>query len=118
MGEWVFEDWALLQLRYELFLLQSAFKVDVNDPDRPGIHEGHFGFYYQKYFRKYLNPKFFGVEGHTELVKETVTFEEEILTPKATCGPEDLAMFLKLGEENRRERQRRIDAGDETARLK
>jgi len=27
-------------------------------------------------------------------------------------------MFVKLTEEKRRERQRRIDAGDETARLK
>lgn len=27
-------------------------------------------------------------------------------------------MFVKLTEEHRRERQRRIDAGDETARLK
>merc|ERR1719221_506178 len=31
---------------------------------------------------------------------------------------EDLATFLKMTEEQRRERQRRIDAGDETARLK
>lgn len=31
---------------------------------------------------------------------------------------EDIAHFMKLTEENRRERQRRIDAGDETARLK
>jgi len=118
--EFEFEDWALLQLRYELFLLQAAFKKDVNDPDRPGVHESHFGFYYNKYFRKYPNPKVYGVEGHMELIKlakDTVAFEEEILAPKATCEPDDFAMFVKLAEENRRERQRRIDAGDETARL-
>jgi len=119
--DFVFEDWALLQLRYELFLLQAAFKKDVNDSDRPGIPETHFGFYFNKYYRKYPNPKLYGVEGHVELlklVKETVSFEEELLTAKATCEPDDFAMFVKLGEENRRERQRRIDAGDETARLK
>merc|ERR1712061_129511 len=92
--EFAFEDWALLQLRYELFLLQAAFRKDVNDPDRPGIHESHFGFYYNKYFRKHLNPKFFGVEGHVELiklVKDTVMLEEEILSPKASCEPDDFA---------------------------
>jgi len=116
-----FEDWALLQLRYEMFLLQAAFKKDVNDSDRPGIHESHFAFYFNRYYWKNPNAKAFGVDSHADLVKlvkETVAFEEEFLTAKATCEPDDFAMFVMLGEENRRERQWRIDAGDETARLK
>jgi len=119
--DFAFEDWALLQLRYELFLLQAAFKKDVNDADRPGIHETHFGFYYNRYYRKYPNSKGYGVEKDQELVKlvkDAVLFDDDILKPKATCEPDDFAMFVKLGEENRRERQRRIDAGDETSRLK
>merc|ERR1712061_55007 len=32
--------------------------------------------------------------------------------------PETFDVFVKLTEENRRERQRRIDAGDETAKIK
>ena len=34
---------------------------------RPGIHESHLGFYYNKYFRKPLNIKFFGVSTAVEL---------------------------------------------------
>merc|ERR1719433_360582 len=46
---------------------------------------------------------------------------DEAGRPCAAAGVGDLEnpdMFVKLTEENRRERQRRIDAGDETARLK
>jgi len=59
-AKWEFEDWALFQLRYELYLLQQAFAKDVNDPDRIGINESNFVFYYQKYFNKQINPKNFG----------------------------------------------------------
>jgi len=120
--DFAFEDWALLQLRYELFLLQKAFTHDVNDEDRLGIHEPHLQFYYHKYFKKQINYKAFGVENAQELVKlikDSVAWESEILsTPLKLDADEDASHFVKLAEESRRERQRRIDAGDETARLK
>jgi len=120
--DFALEDWALLQLRYELFLLQKAFKHDVNDEDRLGIHEPHLQFYYQRYFKKQLNIKAFGVENAQELaklIKDTAAWEAEVLsTPLSLDIEEDVSYFVKLAEENRRERQRRIDAGDETARLK
>jgi len=118
-----FEDWALLQLRQELFLLQIAFKKDVDDPDRLGVPEQHLAFYYNKYFRKQLTPKYFGVNTNMELtglIKDTVTWKDDVKV-LSTPLAEDMEapdMFVKLTEENRRERQRRIDAGDETARLK
>merc|ERR1712224_705168 len=36
------EDWALLNLRFEVHLLIHAFTHDVNDEDRPGIHVEYF----------------------------------------------------------------------------
>jgi len=118
-----FEDWALLQLRYELYLLQAAFKKDVDDPERLGIHETHFAFYYNKYFRKQLNPKYYGFATNmelTELVKDTVYIspQTQVLMSQLADDTNTVDIFVKLTEENRRERQRRIDAGDETAKLK
>merc|ERR1719215_283774 len=121
--DFAFEDWALLQLRYELYLLQVAFKKDVNDPERPGVHENHFAFYYNKYLRKTLTPKHFNVNTVAEipgLVKDTVSWDpdEKVLTTALEQDLESVTIFVKFAEESRRERQRRIDAGDETARLK
>jgi len=117
------EDWALLQLRFDLYFLQLAFKKDVDDPERIGIHETHLNFYYNKYCRKQLNPKHFGVATNTDvckLIKDTVAISEDtqVLTSPLQEDMESVDMLLKLTEESRRERQRRIDAGDETAKLK
>lgn len=45
------EDWILLSLRFELFVMARSFAKDAGDPERAGIHESHIGFYYNKYFR-------------------------------------------------------------------
>jgi len=117
------EDWALLALRYELFLLVHAFKKDVDDQDIPGVLEQHLAFYYNKYYNKQLNPKYFGVASNAELVelvKDTVTIpsESQVLSSELSDDADAVDIFVKLTEESRRERQRRIDAGDETAKLK
>jgi len=116
-----FEDWALLQLRYELFLLQAAYKKDVDDSDRPGITDAHLGFYYNRYYRKNFSPKSYGVDTNQDLaklVKDSIAWEADVLTSPLTCEPTDTSFFVKATETHRRERQRRVDAGDETARLK
>mmetsp|Transcript_38782 Transcript_38782/g.111988 ORF Transcript_38782/g.111988 Transcript_38782/m.111988 type:complete len:729 (-) Transcript_38782:48-2234(-) len=117
-----YEDWALLSARYELHLLLHAFKQDLNDPDRPSFGENHLAFYFSKYFKKAFNLKGYGVEKlseFVELIKETVSIGEKngFLKPEleADASPSD---FVKVTEEHRRERQRRIDAGDETAKVK
>jgi len=126
-GEPVFKDfgiadWALLQLRFELYLLQVAFRKDVDDPDRPGISEQYFAFYYQKYYKKQLLYMNYGCENLRDvckLVKDTAVWKEDILsTPITKAAEDEMTYFVKLSEEHRRERQRRLDAGDETARLK
>ncbi|CAE8731434.1 unnamed protein product, partial [Polarella glacialis] len=104
-----------------LYLLQDAFQKDVNDPDRAGIPENHLSFYYYKYFKKQLNPKLFNLSTNLELialVKDTVAIAADTQVLTAPAELDSLGTFVKQTEENRRERQRRIDAGDETARLK
>jgi len=118
----VYEDWTLLSLRYELHLLVYAFKHDVSDPDRPGFHESHLSFYYNKYFKKAFNVKYFGVESFEELcglVKDSVALNPSTKFVEAVM-PESAPFdkFVRYTEDHRRERQRCIDAGDETALLK
>eukprot|EP00746_Dinoflagellata_sp_MGD_P165570 gnl/MRDRNA2_/MRDRNA2_94917_c0_seq1.p1 gnl/MRDRNA2_/MRDRNA2_94917_c0~~gnl/MRDRNA2_/MRDRNA2_94917_c0_seq1.p1 ORF type:complete len:837 (-),score=250.36 gnl/MRDRNA2_/MRDRNA2_94917_c0_seq1:64-2574(-) len=117
-----FEDWALLSIRFELYALVKSFAKDLNDPDIPGITEQHFGYYYQKYYKKQLSLKGYGCEGLKELaalVKDALSINDANKVLETTFGDDvEFAQFVKLTEENRRERERRVDAGDETARLK
>lgn len=121
-ASYTYEDWALLSARYELHLLLHSFQKDLNDSDRPSFAENHLVFYYNKYYRKAFNVKHFGVEklaDFVELIKETISISDKngFLKPEL---PDDAspADFVKVTEDHRRERQRRIDAGDETAQLK
>lgn len=119
-----FEDWTLASLRFELHNLVQGFKKDVNDPERPGVTEPHASFYYQKYFKKQMNMKIFGVSSLAELVvlvKDVVSLDETSSALESKLDDDadtPLDHYLKLTEQARRERQRRIDAGDETARIK
>jgi hypothetical protein len=117
-----YEDWTLLSLRMEFHCLLHAWKKDLNDPERPSFKENHFPFYYSKYFKKQFDLKLYGyekLESFMDLVKEAATIN-------ATSGlfeaqlEEDLPFddFLKFTEEHRRDRQRRLDAGDESAEIK
>jgi len=119
-SQFTFEDWALLSLRLELSLMAHAFKKDAGDPDRVGIHESHLPFYYNKYFAKSFNVRYYGVEGNTDLiklVKDSVSVKESGVL--ATELAEDFAFdtLVRRAEEDRRSRQHRLNAGDETARL-
>merc|ERR1719148_159620 len=74
-SNFAFEDWALLSLRFELHLLVHSFRHDANDAERMGIHPEHLPFYYNKYYKKGLNPKNYGVESVDDLIdmiKDTV----------------------------------------------
>jgi len=117
-----FEDWTMMQLRYELHILVHAFRRDVNDPDRVGIHVDHFLFYYNKYFKKQLNAKYYGadtVKELMELVRDTVVIaRNQVVESQLPDDLESFNIFVMLTEEARRDRVRRIDLGDEDARLK
>jgi len=116
-----FEDWALLSLRFELHLLCHAFKRDCNDPERVGFPAEHLQFYFNRYYKKTLNPKQYGVEKVEELVKtvgDTTLIVNRVIESQLSADLEANSIFLMLTEEARRERQERLDAGDESARLK
>ena len=116
------EDWALLNLRFELHILAHAFRRDVKDPERVGIHLDHLVYYYNKYFHKQLAAANYGVENYEDLVvfvKDTVTFNsQKVLTAHVSDELDNFDVFLKLTEEGRRERLIQADLGDESAVLK
>ncbi|CAK9085427.1 Heterogeneous nuclear ribonucleoprotein U (hnRNP U) (Scaffold-attachment factor A) (SAF-A) [Durusdinium trenchii] len=118
--KFAYEDWTLLSTRYELHLLLHSSKKDLNDPDRPSFGEKHLGFYYTKYFKKAWNFSQFGLEKFEDLmdvIRDSVSIDQQFLKAEK---PEDTPLedFVKFTEEHRRERERRVDAGDETAKLK
>jgi len=117
-----FEDWALLSIRFELYALAKSFSRDLNDPDIPGVTETHLGFYYNKYFKKQFNLKGYNcneLKDLVALVKDAISINGTTQVLDSSLGDDTaFAEFVKLAEENRRERERRVDAGDETAKLK
>ncbi|CAE8633150.1 unnamed protein product [Polarella glacialis] len=121
-AEFLYEDWILLSTRYELHLLLHSFKKDLNDTDRPSFGEKHLAFYYNKYFKKNWNLQQFGTktfEDFIELIKDSTSLDAAKTFLKAEQVEDTpIESFLKLTEDHRRDRQRRVDAGDETAQLK
>mmetsp|Transcript_31905 Transcript_31905/g.94860 ORF Transcript_31905/g.94860 Transcript_31905/m.94860 type:complete len:882 (-) Transcript_31905:62-2707(-) len=116
-----FEDWALLSLRFELHMLVHAFKHDCGDAERTGFNTEHLAFYYNKYYKKGMNPKNYGVdtvENVLAMIKDTTVVCGKVIESQVTDDLETNEVFVKLTEEARRERQRRIDSGDESAQLK
>jgi len=116
------EDWAMMALRFELHLLAHSFRRDVEDPERLGIHEDHLGFYYQRYFKKHLNPKDYGVDALWEVVdlaNDCVFFTpQKVLESQLAGETETFAAFVKVTEEARRYRTLRLALGEEGAELK
>jgi len=115
-------DWTIMGLRFELNLLVHAFRKDIDDPERLGIHIDHLGFYYSKYFRKDFWPATYGCDneqGVLDLVKDIIYLtDKQVLASQLDGEMESYQILLKLTEEARRERSLRIDLGDATARLK
>lgn len=120
-ANFVFEDWTLLSTHVELHLLLHAFRKDLNDPERLSFHESHLAFYYSRYYRKPFELKYFGVEtlvDFVEMVSETMKVRDDGMLEAILGEDAPLDGFLRHTEAYRRERQHRIDAGDESARLK
>mmetsp|Transcript_61094 Transcript_61094/g.170901 ORF Transcript_61094/g.170901 Transcript_61094/m.170901 type:complete len:921 (+) Transcript_61094:98-2860(+) len=121
--DFAFEDWALLSIRFELFLLAHAFKKDVDDPERPAMPMKHLEVYYPKYFKKSFTAANFACKSAKELIEELLgsdcvkVGEKDVLEPSLPDGTE-VAEFVNLTEEARLDRERRADAGDESATLK
>eukprot|EP00927_Polykrikos_kofoidii_P083183 TRINITY_DN8467_c0_g1_i1.p1 TRINITY_DN8467_c0_g1~~TRINITY_DN8467_c0_g1_i1.p1 ORF type:complete len:916 (+),score=225.84 TRINITY_DN8467_c0_g1_i1:51-2798(+) len=115
------EDWGLASIMFEIHLLLHSFKKDLNDSERPSFPESHLGHYYNRYFNKPFTPATFGFEKTAELLqilKAVVTMKENNLLAAELTDDTPPENFVKLAEDHRRDRQRRVDAGDEHARLK
>ena len=52
----------MLTLRFELHLLSHAFRKDANDADRVLVPLDHLPFYYNRYYKKALSTKSFGLD--------------------------------------------------------
>jgi len=118
---WTEEDWMLVDLRVELHLLCHAFRMDVDDEERTRFSGENLNHYY----RLYNGPKSFyvatygakTVEEVFEPVTDTITLEEDMVTPKLEQDTE-FDVMMELTESARQERTDRIGAGDEGAKLK
>jgi len=120
-SNFTYEDWVLLTLRAEMHLMLHAFRMTLNDPDRPTFHEMHLSYYYPKYFRKNFALKNYGAESVSDfckMIEDVAVVQDSGMIEAVTKEDTDFNNFMKNTEECRRERQRRVDAGDETAKLK
>jgi len=116
-----YEDWCLLSLRYELHMLVHAFRRDMDDTERATFHESHLTFYFSRYYKKTLDLKTYNVGSNKELVdmiKDTMVVGADGMLEGQHGEDAPADSFVKLAEEHRRDRQRRLDAGDESAELK
>lgn len=122
-SDFEFEDWELLSLRFEFHLLLHVFLRDAKDADCKGIAAEQLASDYKKYFKKDLLPKTYGVKSVTdiiELVEDTAITGAQSKVVEPTVAGDLLTneIFVMLTEESRQDRKRRIDAGDESRRLK
>jgi len=120
------EDWSLLSWRYQLHLLLHSFAEDAGAKDvhLAGIPVDHVPMYFNTYFNsRKFSPKFLGcagleqvVELMDDLIKIETSGKQRFLSPLLDKETEVIA-FVKKVEECREDRVRRMEAGDESARL-
>jgi hypothetical protein len=118
---WGIEDWILLTMRVELHLLIRAFKADVTDkdPERKGITPKNLAHYYELFMGKAFDPQAFGqttLEKLLEYASDVVQVSGGVLTLKSKEGL-PLTAFIKETEKRRRERESKLLAGDDSAKL-
>jgi len=121
-----FEDWLLLQWRLDLHFLAHAFAMDVGDADRPGIPEEQLAHYYQIYTKVKCDPSKLACDNLQKVLRllklPGLELADKGGKSKILCSGLDKDTSLKdfiIGVESyRRDRNRRIDAGDESAQLR
>lgn len=116
-----YEDWLLLTARAEMHLLAHSYRKALDDPEREAILEKDLAFYYERHFQKPLRLGAFEctkLEDLIALIKDTASIDAQGRLIPACDEDTSLDQLLRQTEDRRRERQLRIDAGDEAARLK
>ena len=121
-SKFCFEDWSLLDLYYELYLLLYAVSEGEGILGRPSLPLAHLERHYYACFDKPPGINDYGFKEFGELVgiiKHTVDFcsAGQCLTPLlgALTTP---GHFVKLQENYHRIRMSRVDRGDEAAVLR
>ncbi|CAE6920097.1 Hnrnpu [Symbiodinium sp. CCMP2592] len=121
-SKFTWEDWMMLELRFQLHVLVHGYKHCMNDPGRVSFHESHTQFYFETFWGRELSLRNYGVESIAELlrmVRDTI----EVLPNNSVLDPQlsddtPLENFVRLTEDYRRDRLRKLDAGDQTAALR
>jgi len=119
-----YEDWVVLSWRYELHLLSHAFPIDAADSDRLGVPEEHMEHYWRIYYHHHFEPRKLGaanLRDALKVLKEPIQLKETSSGSRilvSTCDRESsIDAFVVSVEAYRRDRCRRIEAGDESAAL-
>eukprot|EP00397_Hematodinium_sp_SG-2012_P006978 GEMP01007017.1.p1 GENE.GEMP01007017.1~~GEMP01007017.1.p1 ORF type:complete len:736 (+),score=167.67 GEMP01007017.1:188-2395(+) len=112
-------DWSLFDLRFDLVLMMQAF---VTETKRQGFHSKNLDHYYSLYFKRSLKLSAYGCADLQEMIETLVpdlllTGSLLHLSPDSE-QPVTSHHLLRLVEVERRDRRYRVDAGDETAKLK
>eukprot|EP00929_Paragymnodinium_shiwhaense_P022313 TRINITY_DN14289_c0_g1_i1.p1 TRINITY_DN14289_c0_g1~~TRINITY_DN14289_c0_g1_i1.p1 ORF type:complete len:762 (-),score=184.90 TRINITY_DN14289_c0_g1_i1:97-2382(-) len=126
-GQYTYTDWCVLDLNLRLHLMATAFAKDVNDSDRPGIPQDHVSHYWGVYYDRPLQPTRYGPKASSvpALVKMlkgpcklgTVEGQLSLILQSTLPADTELAEFVIEVEKFRRDRARRVEAGDESASL-
>ena len=112
-SEVAFEARALLSIRVELHLLMYV-------PSTPTLPQDHLPLYYSKLFNKQLTISHYGFtvfREHAQTINDTLVLKGESLAPQLGKNTE-FGHFVKLTADHRRNRIRRMDAGEEMVALK
>jgi len=113
-----FEHWTMLALRFELHLLVHAFKRDSKSGT---LVQDQVAFYYNKYYSKMLTPSNYGlqrIDDVLNLIDNTVVTVDRVVESQLTDELHSNDIFLRLAEDDRQVRQRRVDSGDTSAILR
>ncbi|EER02081.1 hypothetical protein Pmar_PMAR005561, partial [Perkinsus marinus ATCC 50983] len=124
-GKFELVDWQLMNLRYELHLICHAFERDATskDADMKGIHKSLLQHYYQTYvMRGVLVPSLYGAHSLEQildtLLVDTIMIDKDGVLKAVHDIDAPLSTFIRLTEAARREREAKISAGDESAKLR
>ena len=114
-----YEDWALLNIRIELYLLLLALQRGADDSGNTVISTQHLPTYYNKFFLKPFTIENFGFKEFgqlEELINDTVVIKGENVFIQPELDPcSDFGLFVQHTETHRWARRRRVDAGDESS---
>jgi len=114
------EDWTLAGLRYEVHVVMSTFAKEVEASKRPGIHKTLFSDYFKLFQRRDFYPENYGckdLEAFCEMFKDTFAIDDDGLLVPEHEPEAAVTTFIRLTEDARRDRERKLFLGDTSVKL-